>query len=145
MDELKRFGGVKELPKPIEPIPEEIAVGFVNGTWLKNVPIVHEGDKTKIWRVFRRREFIPNVGDVRLILDYRKYHKNEGGKFDRLQFEYFQEDPIEPENERVIAQMHVQSIPDGSFILDHRHVHPDLRGKVGLGTRLYQQVESFMQ
>ncbi len=80
-----------------------------------------------------------------MILDYRKYHKNEGGKFDRLQFEYFQEDPIEPENERVIAQMHVQSIPDGSFILDHRHVHPDLRGKVGLGTRLYQQVESFMQ
>ncbi len=52
MDELKRFGGVKELPKPIEPIPEEIAVGFVNGTWLKNVPIVHEGDKKKSGEYF---------------------------------------------------------------------------------------------
>ena len=120
-------------------------MGFANGTWLKNVPIVHEGDKTKIWRIFRRREFIPNVGDVRLILDYRKYHKSEEGKFDRLQFEYLQEDPIEPDTERVIAQMHLQCISGGSFTLDHRHIHPEFRGKLGLGTRLYHQAENFIQ
>lgn len=147
MDESTRFGGGKELSTMIEPIPEEIAGDFVRNreNFGRNSLLVHEGDKTKIWRVFRRAEEIPSIGRCALVLDYRKYHEGQTKKFDRLQFEYLQEDPIEQDKERVIAQMHVQCISDGVFVLDHRHVIPEFRGGFGLGSRLYQQVESFVQ
>ncbi len=130
----------------VEAFPPELAKNFVAGreVFVSNSPKVHEGDKTDIWRVFQRQEDISGIGPGSLVFDYRRYHQEKPGKFDRLQFEYLQPDPDAGDDERVIAQMHLQCIPDGSFILDHRHTHPEYRRKFGLGTRLYQQTESFL-
>jgi hypothetical protein len=142
MDELTRFGGGKDVPKPIEPIPEGIARGFVNGTWLENAPIVHDGDKSKIFRLFERAEAVPGIQNAKLRVDLRKWHvHDEDHHRDHVRFEYVDTS----HDDALVAEMHFQTRDDGSLELGHRYIHLDLRGKAGLGSRLYRQTESFFQ
>lgn len=137
----------RETPGTINPIPKHIASEFVHSrdTFGQSALMVHEGDKTKINRVFEREENIPGAGKGMLVLDYRRYHQPDPKKFDRLQFEYRRVDPELPDQEQIVGQIHCQVIPDGSFTVDHRHIHPEFRRKFGLGTLLYQQAENFVQ
>lgn len=137
---------VLQMPN-IEPLPEVLATNFVRDqeSFGEDAEVVHDGDKTKILRVFQREELLPNIGQVSLILDYRKYHKENEKRPHRLQFEYLQANQDSSKGNRIIAQMQLQCVADGTFILDHRHVLPEFRGTSGIGKRLYEQAEHFIQ
>ena len=44
-----------------------------------------------------------------------------------------------------VAYMDFRILPDGAFELNHRYVHPDFRGKGGVGDRLLHQAEVAFQ
>lgn len=60
----------------IAPLPDILAKDFVRNRddFGQESSVVHEGDRSKIYRVFRREEDIPGIGEVTLVLDYRNYH-----------------------------------------------------------------------
>lgn len=143
-----REGDLIENPQtPIVPIPETVAQDFVRDRegFGRDAKIVYAEDQKRIVRVFQREEEIPLVGRARLVLDYGKYDKGDAGIVDRLQFEYHQQDPDDSESERVIAQMHLERSNDEVFVLNHRHVLPEFRGKTGLGKHLYEHAENFVR
>lgn len=147
MGDMREGDPIENPQAPIVPMPEAVVRGFVHDReeFGQDAKVVYEKDRKRIVRVFQREEDVPSVGKARLVLDYGKYEKEDGGMIDRLQFEYHQQDPNDSDSERVIAQMHLEHSSDEVFVLNHRHVLPEFRGKTGLGKRLYENAERFVQ
>ncbi len=119
-------------------------------------PIIHNGDKTKVWRALIENVNILRADHAQLIMDYRRRHIPDPHKPDQIEFEFIQNNPDKsnPKRHAHFAQMHLQIIDDQTFNLHHRHVSPEFRdsnliaaGKepLNLSTRLYRQAESWIQ
>lgn len=129
---------------PIVPLPSHLARRFIVGPeqFLEGSEILQEGHKTKLFRIFQQDEQLPEVGGCTFVFEFRKYHEEKSGRSAQLKFEYRQKTP---EGNRTVAQMHFLCLPDGGFMLEHRYVPPDLRGKTGIGSVLYRRSEAFLQ
>lgn len=128
-----------------DPLPKEVAERYVIRTWLEDAQMVHDGDKSKIYRVFERKEVIPGVGDGVLRVDARHWpHPNETLHRDQVRFEYVMNDP-ETGDVRLVAEMHLNELEDDAFWLQHRYVQPEFRGRKGVGSALLRQAEDWLR
>ncbi len=135
------FHGEKEQSASLS-IPVEIAEHFVQGTLLDDARIVYEGDKSVIYRCFERDEDLPGFQNTKLRIDFKKYDNSPSERLDRVCFEYVEGDD---EQRMPFAEMHLAIQDPQTFVLEHRYVAPELRTRSGLGTRLLETAEGWVQ
>ncbi|MFA7286788.1 MAG: GNAT family N-acetyltransferase [Patescibacteria group bacterium] len=130
--------------EPTHPLPEDLAHRFVNGTIFNDAEVVAEGEHGDIYRGFIREE--PNIGiqAAKLRIDFQKSSSSNADTPKQVRFEYVQPDKVDSESDVLVAEMHIAPWGKNKFVLQHRYVQPEFQGKLGLGTKLLQQVESWL-
>lgn len=136
----------KPKNKEPEPLPIGLAKALVGGSLGENSQIVHEGEMADIYRVYEKEEQVAEIPKTSFHLDYLKIKTEEDldNVFDQLRFEYATPNK-DNEGYRLISEMHLGIAPSNMFILQHRYVAPEFRGRRGIGTKLLKQAESFLQ
>ncbi len=116
---------------------------FVAGRILDGKEKVHEGDKSTIYRCLETEADDLGVDGAHFRLDYRQYHEAEENQFNQLRFEYTR--PNEDLEQVPFAEMHIGVVNDRTFVLQHRYVTPDLRSGRGVGSRLFNLTQEWVQ
>jgi GNAT superfamily N-acetyltransferase len=130
------------IPK-LESLPKELAERYVARTWLAGAEMVHDGDKSRIHRIFERSTNIPGIGDGKLRVDVRHWHHpDEALHRDQVRFEYVV--PGE-KGDRLVAEMHLNELEEDAFWLQHRYVQPEFREGKGIGSALLEQTEDWLR
>jgi ribosomal protein S18 acetylase RimI-like enzyme len=136
------MSNIPATPK-IESLPKELAERYVARTWIDGTEMVHDGDKSRIYRIFECQATIPGVGVGKLRVDARHWHHpDETLHRDQIRFEYVL--PGE-KGDRLVAEMHLNELEEDAFWLQHRYVQPEYRGRKGIGSALLQQAEDWLR
>lgn len=121
----------------------DFAKGFLENRFTE-YPLLHEGDKTRIYRIFEREISFEGFPNIKFVVDYREPMRQDNFRPTQLRFEYIP--PSEKNvNEKPVAEMHFDVLSPHHFVLVHRYVKPELRGEKGLGTRLFEASEPLLQ
>ena len=144
---MRERGAFENTQTPIVPLPDVLATDFVRDheKFIHHARNIQITTDEKLYCVFQRPEHILGVGDVITRLDYKHCRNKDTGDFDEHHFEYLEFLYIFPEQEHPLAEMHLRRDGETSFVLNHRYVSTEFRGKFGLGARLFQQTEDFVR
>jgi GNAT superfamily N-acetyltransferase len=142
----QKLNQIVERTSDLVPVPSRIAEGYLAGTWLEGAPIVHEGDKSKVLRIFESPAAVSGVGSAMFRIDAKFWHVPDGKLHqDHICFEYVDVDPSHQRDTKTIAEMHLNQVDADTFWLRHRYVHPEYGRRTGIGTALYHQAEHWLQ
>ena len=122
---------------------QEYSSQFVAGNIVDGKEIVHEGDKSVIYRCLETDISLPGIEKAKFRLDYRKYRASTERGFAQLRFEYTL--PDKSGNQAPFAEMHLGVANESMFVLVHRYVKPEYRDKRGIGSNLLNVAEEWVQ
>lgn len=127
--------------RSLHELPESVVNILGSGIFPEEAALIQKYPDGSVRRsVFKAPENFGTLGTMEFGVETKVYteHQDLSSHCNRVDFCYKQGDTE-------VAYMDFRVRPDGTFELNHRYVHPDFRGKVGIGDHLLRQASQAFQ
>ncbi len=136
-------GGKEKVPEiSTESLPTALAKEYLAGTLALGKPVSFEAGAVKFFRCAERKEFLPGVGEVTLLVDF--YKAPHPDVYDQIYFRYMTVLSDQKE-ETQVATITLTLVGPNEVNVYDRKVNPPFERNMGVGSRLLHQAEDWVR